>query len=133
MARLAAYKGVAQSDANWAAQYRRNLLTHQFIPVSPYFLLFAPDSAYLWSSGKSKTADMPAAQGNTKTILARYLPKRDGAISSTSLEMAVQSWLLDLIMRPTSRQLDEDEKRLLVDSGLLDKISTGLLTLEPSS
>jgi hypothetical protein len=126
-------KGVATTDADWAAQYRRSLLTHQFIPPSPYFLLFAPDSTYLWSSRKSKNLDMPAVQGNTKAILARYLPKRDAAISPTGLEMAVQSWLLDLTTQPTPQNLGGDEKRLLVDFGLLDKISTGSLILEPAS
>jgi hypothetical protein len=125
-------KGVATTDANWAAQYRRNLLAHRFIPPSPYFLLFAPDSTYLWSSAQNKNADMPAVQGNTKAILARYLPKRDNAISATGLEMAVQSWLLDVTMQATPKQLDGDEKRLLVDSGLLHKINTGSLILEPS-
>ncbi|WP_154383350.1 hypothetical protein [Duganella guangzhouensis] len=76
---------------------------------------------------------MPATQANTNTILARYLPKRDPAISTTGLEMAVQSWLLDLTMEPPTRQLEGDEKRLLVDSGLLRKINSGSLTLEPSS
>lgn len=126
-------KGVAATNPQWAAQYRRNLLTHHFIPPSPYFLLFAPDSTYLWSPKEGKNSDMPAAQGNTKTILARYLPKQDATISSTGLEMAVQSWLLDLTMQQPPQQLEGDEKRLLIDSGLLEKISTGSLILEPAS
>ena len=75
---------------------------------------------------------MPAAQGNTKVILARYLPKREMAISSAGLEMAVQAWLLDLTMHSNPQQPEGDEKRLLVDSGLLNKISSGSLILEPS-
>lgn len=48
----------------------------------------------------------------------------------SSLEMAVQWWLGELTSRPNADQRNGDEERLLEDTGLLDKIRTGSLTLE---
>ena len=41
-------KGQKHATDEWAAKLRRNLLAHDMIPPSQYFLLALPDHFYLW-------------------------------------------------------------------------------------
>lgn len=129
---IAEVKGATTTDADWAAHYRRNLFAHGLIPVAPYFLLIAPDKTYLWSHPTPELRPVaPTAEGNTKKLLARFLPKLRSEISTTGLEMAAQSWLRDLTERTEGTPANNDEKHLLSESGLIDNIRTGSLTFAP--
>lgn len=71
---LVEIKGMATTDATWAAQYRRNLLAHHVIPPSPYFLLVASDRMYLWANPASMNEVPPHGprqhKGGTGTLSA---------------------------------------------------------------
>lgn len=123
-------KNIANTDAAWATHYRRNMLAHQVIPISPYFLLVAADRMYLWTDSASTPTAAPSVEGDTKAVLARYLPAQLASFSPSGLEMASQLWLGELTAFPNSSHRNGDEKRLIEDTGLLDKIHTGSLTLE---
>jgi hypothetical protein len=120
-------KAVSETDAAWAAQYRRNLLDQHLIPHSPYFLLVAGDNMYLWSNRQD---EKPIIQVSTKAALARYLPVRSISLSGTGLEMAVQWWLNELIAFPRTERYGSEEKRLLETTGLLSSIRAGSLSSE---
>ena len=123
-------KSISNTDSTWATHYRRNLLLHQVIPISPYFLLVAADRMYLWTDSASMPTAAPSVEGDTKAVLARYLPTQHGSFSPSGLEMASQLWLGELTAFPNSSHRNADEKRLIEDTGLLNKIQTGSLTLE---
>jgi hypothetical protein len=123
-------KAVVDTDPTWAAQYRRNLLAHEVIPVAPYFLLLTADRAYLWSGNTGANNEPPKAQIAINVLLKRFLPKNEGRLIETSLEMATLTWLRDLASTSSSAFLAGDTKNFLEDSGLLDRIRTGSLALE---
>ena len=120
-------KAVAQTDARWAAQYRRHLLEHHLISDSPYFLLVAADNLYLWSNPEDNA---PTAQASTKATLARYLPARDIHLSAIGLEMAVQWWLNEMTAFSPTGRYSPEEKQLIEATGLLDHIRAGSLAPE---
>lgn len=124
---IAETKGMAHTDVAWASHYRRNLLAHRVIPSSPYFLLVASDKTYLWTDA---AAENPAIQVSTISALARYLPKGNDGVSASSLELAVQWWLNELIAFPGLVVYGKDERHLLEDSGLLNAIRAGSMALE---
>lgn len=125
-------KAVVDTDQEWAAQYRRNFLAHEVIPVAPYFLLLTADRAYLWSGNAVSNKELPKAQIAINVLLKRFLPKNGSRLIETSLEMATLAWLRDLASASPSALFTGDTKSFLEGSGLLDKIRTGSLALEPS-
>lgn len=127
-------KGSTATNSDWAAHYRRNLFTHGLIPESAHFLLITPSRTYLWSNSSPGARPIaPTAEGDTRVLLSRFLPKNlHSAISSSGLELAVQSWLRDLQDRPGLPPANADEKQLLVDSGLIENIRAGSLTFSPA-
>jgi hypothetical protein len=127
---IAEVNGANHTDSSWAARYRSNLLLNGVFPLSPYFLLAATDNLYLWANVSSTDAVTPTVQVRTQTVLQRYLPARDTAISTGGLEMAIESWLSSLTWLPEVSGNDEESRRLLLDTSLLDQIRAGSMAYE---
>ncbi|WP_093389173.1 hypothetical protein [Rugamonas rubra] len=124
-------KGMPSSDEQWAAQFRRNLLTHYAVPPAPFFLLVLPDQLYLWTAKHGETSALPDYHAKTWSALKRYLPHaQQGAISKRGLELAVQSWLSDLTNSDDATKANGAEPRWLADSGLSEAIRTGSMQVE---
>jgi hypothetical protein len=130
-------KGTPKSDEQWAAKFRRNLLTHGAIPESPYFLLVLPDNVYLWSHSKQEPSALPDLSADTATVFSRYLaPRIQSGLKPTpserGLELAVVSWLSDLTSPDNWLVTDSPEGKWLKNSGLPEKIRTGSIESEMS-
>ena len=60
LALIAEAKAKVGASPTWAAQLRRNLMTHWGPAKSKYFLLAMPDKFYLWKGGANLPTEIPA-------------------------------------------------------------------------
>jgi hypothetical protein len=127
-------KSTPDAGEDWAAKLRRNLLSHGAIPSAPYFLLVLPEHLYLWSNAPEGAPVRPDFRANTRTVLYRYLSHagRDpGPVSERGLELAVRAWLSDLTDPHAWSRVSRPEDDWLRESGLADRIRTGIVKTEP--
>jgi hypothetical protein len=130
---LVEVKQKLSTDIDWAAKMRRNLLAHNFIPDTRFFLLACPDRFYLWKdAGSEPTIVEPNYVIDPSSFLRPFLKKADISsekISHFSLEMTISSWLNKLLYLPLPEDVD-DETQKLIDSGLVDAIKGGRVEYE---
>ena len=118
-------KGGGQSSAEWAARYRRNLVEHDLIPTTEYFLLAVPDYLYLWKEKGTLEVVPPDYVVRTFNVLKKYLTTSDAepkVIDKDGLQFALSSWLRDATFSAKRPPKGSDAYKLLVESGLLDAI-----------
>lgn len=126
-------KGLGHSSPDWAAKFRRNLLTHNVIPKSEYFLLALPDFLYLWRQVNTSDVVPPDYTAKTISVLQRYLTSLDGEpkyIAEEGLQLALASWLRDATFSYNRPPVGSDAYKLLVESGLLEAIDNAELSAE---
>ena len=117
------------SDAAWAIEVRRNLLTHRFIPPTRYFLLALPDRFYLWTHEATSDPDAPPSYEVDPTeLLSLYFEAaqvRPEDISASGFEFIVSSLLHDVAegRQPDGGSTPQDA--WLSHSGLLDALRGG--------
>jgi hypothetical protein len=115
-------KNLRGVSADWAADYRRNLLAHSILPATDFFLLALPESLFLWDNARAQGGALPHYRVSTADALGPLMVEAD---DEESLEAAVSTWLFAL----TSPILGEEEAQRrygwLVDSGLLARIRGG--------
>lgn len=117
---------------DWAAEFRRNLLSHQAIPNAPFFLLAFPDVFYLWRSDDNGDVERPPDY----RIDARELLRahRNGSIppldrlGGFGLELVVQMWLEEITRSNLTEQNVEPSMWWLLESGLYEQIRNGSVT-----
>lgn len=120
-------KGKGQSSADWAAKFHRNLVEHQVIPKTEYFLLALPDYLYLWKEKNTLEAVPPDYIVRTLNVLQRYLSldAEPIQISKEGLQIALAGWLQMAMYSAQRPPVGSDAYKLLVESGLLDAIEEG--------
>ena len=126
-------KGRAQSSADWAAKFRRNLFAHHVLPSSKLFLLALPDFLYLWRNGNSPDVIPPDYTVKTLNVLQKYLTRFEAEpkyIAEEGLQLAVTSWLRDVTFSSTNPPVGSDSYKLLIESGLLDAIDKAEVTAQ---
>jgi len=126
-------RGGGQSSAEWAAKYRYNLIEHELIPKTEYFLLALPDYLYLWKEKNTLETVPPDYIIRTFSVLKKYLTTSDTEpklIIKEALEMALTHWLRDVASSPERPPVGSDAYRILVESGLLDAIAQREVTAE---
>lgn len=115
-------KNLRGVSADWAADYRRNLLAHSILPATDYFLLALPENLFLWDNARAQGGALPHYRVSTADALGPLMVDAD---DEESLEAAVSTWLFAL----TSPSLGEEEAQRrygwLVDSGLHARIRGG--------
>jgi hypothetical protein len=122
-------KATRSESPEWAAKFRRNLIAHGAIPDAPFFLLILPEHAYLWKNALATQEAPPTFVTRTKNLLDPYLSRYGddySALTGSSLELAVRSWLNDLANPNWHSQASEDQ--LLTDSGLAAQIRDGAVS-----
>lgn len=123
-------KASKRQDAEWAAEWRRNLTVHGMLPDADFFLLVFPEQMYLWKSAPAGQQVPANFVGNTKDILKPYLGRLSddtSRLSGSGLELAVSSWLNDITTRRTPEGFTADAVQLLEQSGLADRVREGSL------
>lgn len=117
------------ASAEWAAQFRRNILAHGIFPKAPYFLMVFPDRFYLWTDADAQSEqNEPTYTIDARPILQPYFERAGvtaAQISGQSLELIVASWLGTIIHSDKSPEIIDESQRWLVDSGLYDAVVGG--------
>ena len=126
-------KGGGQSSADWAARFRRDLVEHELIPKTEYFLLARPDYLYLWKEKNTLETVPPDYIVRTFNVLKEYLTTSDEEpklIIKESLRMALTHWLRVVAFSAERPPEGSDAYKILVESGLLDAIYQREVTAE---
>lgn len=126
-------KNLPDISAEWAADYRRNLLSHGVFPNPEYLLLVFPDTLYLWRNVEALPDPVPP----TYTIDARpffgpyfaRLDLKDGRVHRTTFDFIVGSWLRKFFWPEFySNGIEDDEDhQWLIETGLAEAIKGGRL------
>jgi hypothetical protein len=109
-----------------ATQVRRNLITHRELSADAIFLLATPSTLFLWNKDPEVDA-VPSYTADARPLFRDYLGKivdQEGGPRGESLELAISSWLGDLVSKLRSPS-KSDADRMLAESGLLEKIKHG--------
>ncbi|ELS03231.1 hypothetical protein Xen7305DRAFT_00029510 [Xenococcus sp. PCC 7305] len=132
-------KGKTNTSSEWASKLRRNILAHDSLPKTPYFLIVFPDKFYLWTDSKVGQNDREVKAGEPNyivdafPILKPYLTKAEVTVdhlTGQSLELIVASWLGGLIHSDQpSEDLDKSQS-WLIDSGLYADLVGGKIEYE---
>lgn len=88
------------TSAQWAAEFRRNLLMGGEIPPLAYFLIVTPEFIYLWKDSDAEpVVRLPDAVIPAASHLARFVkgtPVCLDKVDPTIFKMIVDFWLSDL-------------------------------------
>jgi hypothetical protein len=123
-------KGQKHATDEWAAKLRRNLLAHDMIPPSQYFLLALPDHFYLWKENAEIDLAPADYKAGTKDVLQHYAAAVDlEGLSEFGLGLLVTSWLEILTTSQIAKE-DAPELNWVFDSGLYDSIKDGSVRIE---
>jgi hypothetical protein len=130
-------KGNRGATAEWASQLRRNLIAHEAIPRSPFFMLALPDKLYLWRNGSDAIDSRPADfVADSEPIISAYLDDRSPSPMESGghgLDLIFASWLNLLTIMPLTEEMAAPHERWLLDSGLYDAIKNGSVETAASS
>lgn len=129
-------KSTSNGSPEWAAELRRNLLTHRVVPQAPYFLLALSRHFYLWKDAPATEAVLPHYQIDTQDMLPLYLRELSmplDQLSGDGWEFVVAAWLDDLVGGPPRHDLPAPAHQWLVESGLYDAIRNGTVTAQATA
>lgn len=119
------------TSSTWAAKMRRNLLAHDLLPSSPFFLLALPDRFYLW---KDVGMTLDLVPPNYEIEPAEFLEPYYQASGVSPTNMSGESFSI-IVASVIGEFMNENflakypNQRWLVDSGLLQAFSGGSLAI----
>ncbi|GEM_PF-674354 len=125
-------KTIRGTSPDWAVHFRRNLLSHPFLPDATYFLIVTPDAIYLWKNNAPPDA-LPDYAIDGKEMLEAFANKLSLSLEGMSIygfEMLVATWLQDLIFSDLSPETADPSLQWLFESGLYAAMKNGLVLLE---
>jgi len=120
-------KVVRDARSTDAAAVRRNPIVHGQVPIGAFFLLALPTTFLMWNPGADITA-ASAFTASAESVLKDYLGAivdREGGPREESLELAITSWLADLVDGLRKPVDSSDADSMLVASGVYDRIKGG--------
>jgi hypothetical protein len=123
-------KGKQNATAEWASQFRSNILAHGIYPKAPYFLMVFPDKFYLWANEDAQLdISKPTYAIDARHIIQPYLDKagitQEQKISSQNLILIIAAWLSKIIYSELPVHETDKTEQPLVDSGLYTAIAGG--------
>jgi hypothetical protein len=123
---LALASGNRDTSERWAAEYRRNLLSHDTLPQVPFFLIAARDHLYFWRQGASISADAsPQFVLDGTAALKPYFEQLEQSpekISGEGLWWIILSWLGDITDSRKLRTEADPSVAWLQESGFLEAL-----------
>jgi hypothetical protein len=126
------------TSPHWAAQLRRNILSHgRETPNSDYYFVATPDRLYLWKRPEGAAApDAPPIAIEARAIFSPYF-KRAGVppedASSPAFELVVAAWLSDIARSDEIRAKTGVEAPSLAESGFLEAIKDGQIAYDTAA
>ncbi|HTU65770.1 MAG TPA: hypothetical protein VMF52_07465 [Steroidobacteraceae bacterium] len=127
---LAEVKWVKESSEASATFFRKNLIANHLLPCEPHFLLAYRNEFFLWDAGSSAD-DPPRFRAPAKSVVKKYLStvsSAEVAPGPESMESAVKLWLSELVSGIELPDASSEPDKMLVDSGLYEKIKNGEVT-----
>lgn len=129
LAAVVEVKSTQGTSVEWAAEFRRNLLSHGGESRPTFFLIVTPDRIYLWkNAGVIPEIVAPDYEVDAAPVFQPYF---DAArldvnhIDEFAFEMIVSSWLTNLaLVRDAVAELPSHECEF-IESGFVDAIRRG--------
>ncbi len=124
-------KAASSVSIEWAAKMKRNLFAHSLVPKSPFFMIISHEKIFLWV-GQAVADELPHFTADTHSILSPYFqssrtnPKK---ATEYSLEIAVASWLSDIISSPRPNKSECSKLPIVYESGLYNAIRGGSVVM----
>lgn len=119
------------ASPEWAAELRKNILSHGVYPITPYFLVALPEKFFLWKNGDAADpASKPTYTVDATPIIEPYLKETNYTakeVYGNTFKFILFAWLSSLIYHDTPREEIQAKARWLVESGLYDAIDGGHL------
>jgi hypothetical protein len=117
----------------WAAQFRRNLLSHGTLPTAPFFLIATPERMYFWrQDDPSPGEEPPQFTMDATTELKPYFEKFKESpekISGQALDLILFCWLTDMAEFGQMRAKRDSSLSWLSDSGLLEALKSARIEM----
>lgn len=117
------------APAEWAAEFRRNIFSHEIYAPAPYFMFILPDKIYMWTDpSTSDKITLPDYTIDAYPIFGSYYKKADidpSKIDRSTLELIASSWLGGIIYFSNSPNDLDESQQWMIESGLYDAISGG--------
>lgn len=133
LAAVAEAKSIPGTNRRWAAEWFHNYSGHQRTPAPPFVLLVTPEKLYVWKrSASSEPWPEPHGVIDAQRVFAFYLDHSNldtTKLRGPAFELLVGMWLDDLshgIWQPAT----PEERRVLVESGLLEAVEDGRVVSE---
>ena len=133
---LAEAKSRVGTSAEWAARFRRNMLSHGTLPKALFFMIATPERLYFWKQDHPDVSDEPP--GFTIDATREFKPyfdkldKTSRDVSEQALEMLVLSWLTDIARTGDARFRNDPSMRWLSESGLIDSLEKARIEMNPA-
>ncbi|MEX1230952.1 MAG: hypothetical protein WEB58_11980 [Planctomycetaceae bacterium] len=123
------YSGNRSKSREWAMEFRRNILEHELTPNCPYFLIVLPDRIFIWKdAGVEPELVEPDFEVDATPFFSRYFDLRDikpGQMHRGIFELYVRSWLQELVYFGLRPEIPDEQRRVLIESGLMDAFKNG--------
>lgn len=116
------------TSREWAARFRRNLLSRGDVLPIRYFIIVTPDWLFLWKETEASTDGAPHYSIDVRSFLRPYVERidpGDGPLPGPAFELVVGAWFADLMYARERSPGDEEARGLLAESGLIDALKEG--------
>jgi len=124
-------KGVS---AEWAAKWRRNMLSHGSLPDAKFFMIALPDRFYIWKdAGTVPETTAPTYEIDAEPLLKPYLNESgilSEDISPQSFELVVSAWLNSILQFRAPLNHEDDSLNWINRTGLSKIVSGGTMKHE---
>ena len=129
LAAVVEVKSTQGTSVEWAAEFRRNLLSHGGESRPTFFLIVTPDCIYIWkNAGIIPRIVAPDFAVDARPVFQPYFDaaRLDASrVGGFAFEMIVSSWLTNLaLVRDPVAELPSHE-RVFIESGFVDAIRRG--------
>ena len=122
-------KKFLKMTADWAADYRRNIMEHGTYPIAPYFLLVTPDKFFLWTKTRNgRDFTLPDYTIEADEYLKPHFKNFGTTAEKASpyiLEKVVEQWLNSLIYPKLLNGTTKNDQTWIEESGLGKTINNG--------
>jgi hypothetical protein len=128
-------KRIKETSDVEAAYWRRSLQMHGRELGTAFFMLAFPTKLFLWKAQTSLDA-APDFSAPANPVLKKYLghwADQPGGPLSESLEIAISSWLSDLASGIRDPDPNSAPERMIMQSGLLERIKGGIVRTQVSA
>jgi hypothetical protein len=133
---LAEAKSRVGTSAEWAARFRRNMLSHGTLPKAQFFLIATPERLYFGKQDHPGVSDEPPefTMDATREFKPYFdgLEKTSSAVSGPVLEILVLAWLTDIARTGDERSRNDPSMRWLSESGLIGSLEKARIEMNPA-